>query len=114
MLFNPLLDMPHLSGGWITWTKEKCSPTAMYTNVCTKCERNTLLVCMGHSWDLLLQLRKHGTNTSHVAFIFLFSVDAFMAHFTWALSKTNEGANLKRGGVIYRQKNDGHNLKIRK
>jgi hypothetical protein len=27
MLFNQLLDMPHLSGGWITLAKEKYSPT---------------------------------------------------------------------------------------
>ncbi|KAK6305215.1 hypothetical protein J4Q44_G00239950 [Coregonus suidteri] len=30
---------------------------------------------MEHFWDLLFQLMKHGTNTLHVAFIFLFSVD---------------------------------------
>jgi hypothetical protein len=29
MLFNPLLDMPHLSGGWIILAKEKCSLTGM-------------------------------------------------------------------------------------
>ena len=29
---------------------------------------------MEHFWDLLFQLMKHGTNTLHVAFIFLFSV----------------------------------------
>ena len=27
---------------------------------------------MEHFWDLLFQLVKHGTNTLHVAFIFLF------------------------------------------
>jgi hypothetical protein len=27
MLFNQLLDMPHLSGGWIILAKEKCSLT---------------------------------------------------------------------------------------
>ena len=29
MLFNQLLDMPHLSGGWIILAKEKCSLTGM-------------------------------------------------------------------------------------
>jgi hypothetical protein len=29
MLFNQLIDMPHLSGGWIILEKEKCSLTGM-------------------------------------------------------------------------------------
>jgi hypothetical protein len=29
MLFNQLLDTPHLSGGWITLAKSKCSLTGM-------------------------------------------------------------------------------------
>ena len=29
MLFNQLLDMPHLSGGWIILAKKKCSLTGM-------------------------------------------------------------------------------------
>jgi hypothetical protein len=29
---------------------------------------------MEHFWDFLFQLMKHGTNTLHVAYIFLFSV----------------------------------------
>ena len=29
MLFNQLLDMPHLSGGWIILAKEKCSLTGI-------------------------------------------------------------------------------------
>ena len=28
-LFNQLLDMPHLSGGWIILEREKCSLTGM-------------------------------------------------------------------------------------
>jgi hypothetical protein len=36
MHFNQLLDMPHLSGEWIIWAKEKCSLTGMLTNLCTK------------------------------------------------------------------------------
>jgi hypothetical protein len=35
---------------------------------------NKLFVCMEHFWDLLFQLIKDGTNTLHVAFIFLFSI----------------------------------------
>jgi hypothetical protein len=46
MLFNQLLDMPHLSGGWIILANEKCSLTGMQTNLCTKYETNKLLVCM--------------------------------------------------------------------
>ena len=30
---------------------------------------------MEHFWDIMFQLINHGTNTLHVAFIFLFSVD---------------------------------------
>ena len=59
------------AGGWITLAKEKYS-----LNVWTKFERNTICVCMEHFWDLLFQLMKHGTNTLHVAFIFLFSIVA--------------------------------------
>jgi hypothetical protein len=39
------------------------------------CERNKLFACMEHFCDLLLQLMKHGTNTLHVVFIFLYSID---------------------------------------
>ena len=74
MLFNQLLDMSHLSGGWIILAKEKCSQTGMLTNVCTKLERNKLFMHMGHFWDVLFQLIKHEPNTLHVEFIFLFSV----------------------------------------
>jgi hypothetical protein len=40
MLFNQLLDMPHLSGGWIILAKAKCSLTGLQTNLCTAFERN--------------------------------------------------------------------------
>ena len=53
-LFNQLLDMPHVSGGWIILAK-----------------RNKLFLRMEHFWDLLFQLVKHGTNTLS---LFLFSV----------------------------------------
>ena len=43
----------------------------MLTNLCTKSERNKLFV---HFCNILFQLMKHGPNTSHVAFIFLFSI----------------------------------------
>ena len=74
MLFNQLLDMSHLSGEWIILEKEKCSLTEMLTNVFTKFERNKIFVHMQKFWNLLFQLMKHGTNTLHVAFIFLFSI----------------------------------------
>ena len=35
ILFNQLLDMSHLSGGWIILAKEKCSPTDV-----NKCVQN--------------------------------------------------------------------------
>ena len=38
--------------------------------MCPKSGKNKLFVHMGHFWDLLFQLMKHGTNTLHVAFIF--------------------------------------------
>ena len=37
-------------------------------------ERNKLFVHMEHFRDVLFQFMKHGTNTSHAAFIFLFSL----------------------------------------
>jgi hypothetical protein len=51
MLFNLLLDMPHLSGGLIILAKEKCSLTGIVNkfvrNVCEK-----LFVRLEHSWNL--------------------------------------------------------------
>jgi hypothetical protein len=73
MLFNQLLDMPHLSGEWIILAKEKF-PLRDIQKLCTTFERNKLFVSMEHSWDLLFQLMKHGTNTLHVTFILLFIV----------------------------------------
>ena len=70
MLFYQLLDMPHLSGGWIIVAKEKFSLIGMSANLCTTFERNKLFVRMENFWDLLFQLMKHGTNILHVAFIF--------------------------------------------
>ena len=72
MLFNQLLDMPHLSGGWIILAKEKCSPNKDVNNFV---HRNKLIVRMEHFWDLLFQLMKHGIKTVHVEFIFLFRVE---------------------------------------
>ena len=75
MLFNQLLDMAHLSGGWIILEKDKFLLTGIYINLCTKFGRNKLFMHMKHFWDLLFQFMKHGTNTLHVAFIFLFSIE---------------------------------------
>jgi hypothetical protein len=54
--------MPHLSGGWIILTKEKCSQTGMSIILSTTFERNMLSVRMENLWDLLFQLMKHGTS----------------------------------------------------
>ena len=43
---------------------------------------------MENFWDLLFQLMKHGTNTLHVAFIFLFSVHGILLQFL--LTATNQ------------------------
>ena len=37
-------------------------------------EINKLFEHLEHFWDILFQFMKHGTNTLHVAFIFMFSV----------------------------------------
>jgi hypothetical protein len=63
MAFNQLLDILHLSGGWIILAKQKCFLTGMETNLCTKFERK--YVCMEHFWDLLFLIIKHGANTLH-------------------------------------------------
>jgi hypothetical protein len=47
MLFNQLLDMSHLSGGWIILAKEKSSITGMCTF-----ERNVHFGSMEHFWDI--------------------------------------------------------------
>jgi hypothetical protein len=46
MLFNQLLDMPHLSGGWIILAKEKCSLTGCKKIGSKNLERNKLFVRM--------------------------------------------------------------------
>ena len=42
IMFNQLLDMPHLTGGWIILAKKKCSLTGIWTHLCTTFERNKL------------------------------------------------------------------------
>ena len=82
MPFNQFLDKQHLSGGWIILAKEKCSLTGM----CTTFERNKLLCIWNISGIFLFQLIKHGTNTLHSAFIFLFRVYiTFMLHFLYRI-----------------------------
>jgi hypothetical protein len=46
--------------------------TGILKHFCTKVESNKLFVHMKHFWDLLFQRMKHGTNTLHVAFIYIF------------------------------------------
>jgi hypothetical protein len=70
-MLNLLIDMPHLSGGWIILKIEKCSLTQ--THLCTTFERNKLFVHMEHLWDILFQLIRHG-NTLHAAFLFFLSI----------------------------------------
>ena len=82
MLFNQLLDMPQLSGGWIILAKEKCSLTGMKTNLCTDFERNKLFVRMEHIWDILFQLMKHGTNTSRLYFCSVYIKHVFTVTYT--------------------------------
>jgi hypothetical protein len=50
MLFNQLLNIPHLSGGWIMLAKEKGSLTTMEANLGTQFERNKLLCEWNISW----------------------------------------------------------------
>jgi hypothetical protein len=50
MLFNQLLDMPHLSGGWTILANDK-----MLTNLCTSFEKYTFCAD-GKFWDLLFHL----------------------------------------------------------
>jgi hypothetical protein len=58
----------------VPWQGEMLTDRDVNRDLCTTFERNKLFVHMEHFWDLLFQLMKHGTNTSHVAFTFLFSV----------------------------------------
>jgi hypothetical protein len=49
MLFNQLLDMPHLSGGWIILLTNKEMLTNRNVN---KFQRNKLYMRIVHFWDL--------------------------------------------------------------
>jgi hypothetical protein len=74
MLFKQLLDMPHLSGGWIVLAKEKCSLTGM-KHICSQNLREiSFFLCIENVWDILFQVMKHGSNTLHVVFILMFSI----------------------------------------
>ena len=64
LLFNQLLDMPHLSDGWIILEKEKCSLTV------TNLREISFLFVWTFLGIFLFLLMKHGTNTWHVAFTF--------------------------------------------
>ena len=52
-------------------------PNRDVTNLSPKCEVNTLSVHLENFCDILFQLMKHGTNTLHAVFIFLFSMFCF-------------------------------------
>jgi hypothetical protein len=69
MLFNKLLDMPHLSDVWIILAKDKYSLKG-YKHICAQHLRE-IRFCVGmeHFWNLLFQLMKiNGTNTLNVFF----------------------------------------------
>ena len=69
MLFNQLLDMPHLSGGWIIFDKGEMLTNMDVNKLCIKFERNKLFGTFLGSF-----ISAHETNTLHVAFVFLFSI----------------------------------------
>jgi hypothetical protein len=60
MLFNQLLDMSDLSGGWICLGKGEM----LNNRDINKHFREIRFLCiMEHFWDLLFQLIKNATNT---------------------------------------------------
>jgi hypothetical protein len=67
----------HAKALWIyfPWLTQKMFRKVISQQALRENERNKLFVRVTHFWDLLFQLMKHGTNTLHVAFIFLFSID---------------------------------------
>jgi hypothetical protein len=70
MLFNQLLDMPHLSGGWIILAKEKLSVNRDAKNVCTKFERNKLFERL-EKCELFFHLTKHAQHITCCVYIFV-------------------------------------------
>ena len=74
MLFNQLLDMPHLSGGWILLAKEKCSLNRDVNKFVHRIWEKKNLLCI---WNISRMFYFSSWNigpTLHVAFIILFSV----------------------------------------
>jgi hypothetical protein len=67
--------MPHLHRWFDYLGKGEMLTSRDETNLCTKLERSKLFVSIEHFWDLLFKLMKHGTDTLHVAFLFLYSMD---------------------------------------
>ena len=63
VLFNQLLDMPHLSGGWIILAREKRSLTGMEKKMCEKCALCVYGTFLGSF------ISAHETKTLHVVFI---------------------------------------------
>ena len=56
MLLNRLLDMLRISGGWISFAKEKFSLKG-YKQMCAQHLREIrIFVRMEHFWDILFQL----------------------------------------------------------
>ena len=65
MLFNQLLDMPHLSGGWSILAKGEMHLREI-----------SFFVRMENVCDLFFQLMKHGTNTLHVLYFCSVYIDS--------------------------------------
>uniref|UniRef100_A0A8C7QCD9 COMM domain containing 7 n=1 Tax=Oncorhynchus mykiss TaxID=8022 RepID=A0A8C7QCD9_ONCMY len=71
LMVNQLVDMEWKFGGK---TNNLRIEVPLLLIVALSVERNKLFVHLEQFWDLLFQLMKHGTNTLHAVFIFLFSV----------------------------------------
>ena len=74
MLFNQLLDIPHLSGGWIILAKEKMLTNRNVNKFLHRILKKYTFLGLEHFWNHLFQRTKHGTNTLHVAFLYFFCI----------------------------------------
>ena len=66
VLFHQLLDMPHLSGGWIILAKEKCSLMGR-EQICAQHLRAISFLCVWNISGIFYFMK-------HVAFMFLLSI----------------------------------------
>ena len=86
MLFNQLLDKPHLSGG-LSWQRRN----AHYQGGKQICAQNlreiSFFVRMEHFRELLFLLMKRGTNTFYMLSLYFSSVQQQQAYRQQSLSK---------------------------